>query len=192
MKIINLLIILATINNAYNAIIPYNNNVKFVNFDVLINDSTIINVNLTLEFNNDRNKNVSNTYQRNERFKRHFNNNYKMFPTIDDAIEAFRQDLILKERWIGGIIESPQVIYRYFNIKYTTCEIVIRCEYFSKYLEKKLRIYCRENNPSYSSTNTESYNNPREYMYERQNQFIRNIQTLNIHDYTQTLHMDIQ
>ncbi|KNC33306.1 hypothetical protein FF38_06083 [Lucilia cuprina] len=69
------------------------------------------------------------------------NNNSEKTFTINDAIEAFRKDLIEKEINIGGIIESSTVFFRHFNLKYDNCEIRLRCSYYSNYQYRKLNIY---------------------------------------------------
>lgn len=40
------------------------------------------------------------------------------FFSVEEAIEAFRQDLIKKEMDIAGIIESEQPFYRHFKLAY--------------------------------------------------------------------------
>lgn len=65
--------------------------------------------------------------------------------TIEEAIEGFRQDLINKERDIGGIIESDRVFYRHFKLNFEDDKsLKVRCTYDSNYQHKSLRISCYE------------------------------------------------
>lgn len=53
--------------------------------------------------------------------------------TVVEAIEAFRQDLIQKEKDIAGIIESEKIFYRHFKLEYDQIDLTIRCTYDSNY-----------------------------------------------------------
>lgn len=64
--------------------------------------------------------------------------------TIDEAIEAFRKEIIAKESDIGGIIEAKQAFYRHFKLEYDNFNIPIRCTYDSRYSDKLLSIKCFE------------------------------------------------
>lgn len=87
---------------------------KNENFNLIIDKPMKINVNLTIELFKENLK-----YNKNMRFKRSVVNTEYKFPTVNDAIEAFRKNLIEKENNIGGIIDTPYVIYRCFNLKYS-------------------------------------------------------------------------
>lgn len=64
--------------------------------------------------------------------------------TVEEAIEAFRQDLILKEKDIAGIIQSDAPFYRHFKLVYDENSITIRCTYDSNYERRTLNISCYE------------------------------------------------
>lgn len=66
------------------------------------------------------------------------------FFTVEEAIEAFRQDLILKEKDIAGIIESERPFYRHFKLVYDENSLTIRCTYDSNYQRRTLNIACFE------------------------------------------------
>lgn len=67
------------------------------------------------------------------------------FVTVDEAIEIFRQDLISKEKNIGGIIYSDHIFYRHFKLEFGVGEeITIRCSYNSERIKKTLKIDCLE------------------------------------------------
>jgi len=55
------------------------------------------------------------------------------FPTIDEAVENFRRELIRKEEDIGGIIDAPTVFCRYFKLRYLRSIVNIRCNYHSDF-----------------------------------------------------------
>lgn len=159
---------------------------KNENFNLIIDKPMKINVNLTIELYKENLK-----YNKNMRFKRSVVNTEYKFPTVNDAIEAFRKNLIEKENNIGGIIDTPYVIYRFFNLKYSTrtCEIPIRCSYQSDFLKRSLNIYCTQYKTNvYNSRYT--YN--KDYMFERNyDQSSNNIGNVDISDYQQTLSMTI-
>lgn len=157
---------------------------KNENFNLIIDKPMKINVNLTIELFKENLK-----YNKNMRFKRSVVNTEYKFPTVNDAIEAFRKNLIEKENNIGGIIDTPYVIYRFFNLKYSTCEIPIRCSYQSDFLKRSLNIYCTQYKTNvYNSRYT--YN--KDYMFERNyDQSSNNIGNVDISDYQQTLSMTI-
>lgn len=65
--------------------------------------------------------------------------------TVEEVIEAFRQDLIKKEIEIAGIIESDHPFYRHFKLKFdNNVEIPIRCTYEADYANQSLKISCYE------------------------------------------------
>lgn len=69
----------------------------------------------------------------------------KKFITVDEAIEAFRQALIEKEKEIAGIIESESVFYRHFKLEFDDdIDLTIRCTYDSNYENRTLSIECYE------------------------------------------------
>lgn len=65
--------------------------------------------------------------------------------TVEEAIEDFRQNLIMKELHIAGIFESEQPFYRHFRLEYDDgIAIPIRCTYDPHFTERKLKISCYE------------------------------------------------
>lgn len=67
------------------------------------------------------------------------------YVTIEEAIEAFRQELIQKERAIGGLIQSIHIFYRHFRLEYgVNKDIKVRCAYDSDFEDKTLKIDCHE------------------------------------------------
>lgn len=69
---------------------------KNENFNLIIDKPMKINVNLTIELFKENLK-----YNKNMRFKRSVVSTEYKFPTVNDAIEAFRKNLIEKENNIG-------------------------------------------------------------------------------------------
>ena len=114
------------------------------------------------------------------------NNTKRSVYTILDAIDAFKNDLVKKEMKIGGIIESPGVFYRHFNLVYDNCEIQIKCSYYSNYEKRTLNIYCFE----FSENNTEKLTD-REALHERTS-YDKNPTIIHVNRYYQSLHMKVQ
>jgi len=102
--------------------IPYQTEIKYSRFDLVVNETLTIKVNLIFEHNtafvevireNSKNKHDN-------RFKRDlvlYEGLPHSFPTIDEAVENFRRELIRKEEDIGGIIDAPTVVCRYFKLR---------------------------------------------------------------------------
>lgn len=167
-----------------------------------LNNTLRVRVQLSIQLNNDNPP--SPALRVRVRESRNYNDSIKSF-TINEAIEAFRKDLVEKEINIGGIIESPSVFYRHFNLKYDNCEIRLRCSYYSNYQYRKLNIYCFEYNSVIESQL--AYNRREEEkerseggrggvgitspLFEEPDKSI-NIRTIDLKDYSQTLHMHIQ
>jgi len=87
------------------------------------------------------------------------------FPTIDEAVENFRRELIRKEANIGGIIDAPTVVCRYFKLRYLRSIVNNRCSYHSDFKNKTLRIYCHHYN-AVSKTNERNLVE-KNYLFER-------------------------
>lgn len=100
--------------------------------------------------------------------------------TILEAIDSFKKDLVEKEKRIGGILESPGVFHRHFNLVYDNCEIRVKCSYYSNYEKRTLNIYCFE----FSENN-------REALHERAS-YVINPTIIHVDRYYQTLHMKVQ
>lgn len=65
--------------------------------------------------------------------------------TVEEAIEDFRQNLIMKELEIAGIFESEYPFYRHFKLEYENdVTVPIRCTYEAYYEDRKLQISCYE------------------------------------------------
>lgn len=65
--------------------------------------------------------------------------------SVDEVIEAFRQDLITKELDISGIIQSDHAFYRHFKFDFVDGRsLKIRCTYESDFKERSLDISCYE------------------------------------------------
>lgn len=62
--------------------------------------------------------------------------------TVRDAIDAFKKELVEKERQIGGLFETTDVFYRHFTLNYGHRIMKIRCSYFVDMFTKHLTIYC--------------------------------------------------
>lgn len=190
---------------------------KYINFQIkVLNNTFNVRVHLSIQLENHNFNKTSLTssttttttptskpyvrqYRSYDEIEKHF--------TIDDAIEAFRKDLIEKETNIGGIIESSNVFFRHFNLKYDNCEIRIRCSYYSNFSYRKLNIYCFEYDTEIKKdlVYLNAYRRMDEQiarerkvgeietspLFERSRNSI-NIRTINVNDYLQTLHMSIQ
>jgi len=124
------------------------------------------------------------------------------FPTIDEAVKNFRRELIRKEEDIGGIIDAPTVVCRYFKLRYLRSIVNIRCSYHSDFKNKTLRIYCHHYNAVSNSNLVEkNYLFERDFTNDEEDnhepnptslQLVRHIGTYNINDYQQLLHINIQ
>lgn len=189
------------VKSQYNNRFPYETDVLISRFNISLNETFIIKVKLIFELNPEYINIIKTTHQQkpqtNNRFKRFSNERMiNHFPTVDDAVENFRQNLIDKENNIAGIIESSNVFYRYFKLKYLRSVIDIRCTYHSDYINRKLKITCCHYN-IYDNHNQNNYlferdfNNLNNVNHRYVEQSVRNIETDNINDYTQELYMDI-
>lgn len=111
--------------------------------------------------------------------------------TVDDAIEAFRKELITKEWNIGGYIESKNSFYRHFNLQYENVEIPIRCTYQSIFKKQYLKISCFE----YREIEQErilSNGEIEKVRVEDLSQQLQHIKITNVKNYTQTYKMTIE
>ena len=110
--------------------------------------------------------------------------------TIDEAIEAFRREIIEKESDIGGIIETKQAFYRHFKLEYDNFDTPIRCTYDSRYIEKLLSIKCFE----YREIETERIlsNGDIETVLIQDKTYKRpNVEIIDVKNYRQTYNMVI-
>lgn len=164
---------------------------KYIDFQIKHqNGSVNVRVHLSLQLKNEEITTTTTTPKLSSNDKMYNDGGYEYF-TIDEAIEAFRKDLIEKETNIGGIIESPGVFYRHFNLKYEHLEIRLRCRYYSNYAYRKLNIYCFE----YSDEKGDDillYESDYQEKSSRTVSRSINTRTINVKDYSQTLHMSIQ
>lgn len=111
--------------------------------------------------------------------------------TVDDAIEAFRKDLIKQEINIGGILESNQPFYRHFNLKYENVDIPIRCTYDNVFDKHKLKISCFEYR-EFEQERILSNGEIEKVRIPDLSAKLHNIQIVNLKNYTQTYKMDIE
>lgn len=114
----------------------------------------------------------------------------KKIVTLKEAIEAFRQDLIKKEKDIGGLIQSDHIFYRRFDIAFEQNKsIKIRCAYDSNYQQRLLRISCFE----YHEIEGERIlsNGEVEYFTENDPTQTSDIIYVDLNKMKQTLYMDI-
>lgn len=110
--------------------------------------------------------------------------------TVEEAIEAFRQDLIRKEREIAGIIESENKFYRHFRLEFNEkTQLTNRCTYDSSYKDHKLNISCYE----YREYETERIlsNGEIEVFTTQDTSFRSDVELININKYKQTYEMII-
>ena len=154
------------------------------------NTSLCLKINVTIELidNNLPEQNTSLlkiTYsdQRNESY-----NAKRSVYTILDAIDAFKKDLVEKEKRIGGILESSGVFHRHFNLVYDKCEIRIKSSYYSNYVKRTLNIYCFE----FSENNTEKLHKREALNARASYNTCINPTIINVDRYYQTLHMKFQ
>lgn len=138
-----------------------NNNIQTnensLEFNITLSDNEMIKVNLTFEFMRDQRKpdvqktstisSISTTKGKTTNDGA-FNDDddddeFDGF-TAEDAIELFQSNLIEKERNIGGILNASEPFYRYFNLKYKSTALSIRCIYKSNYERKTLNIKCTQ------------------------------------------------
>jgi len=188
--------------------IPYQTEIKYSRFDFVVNETLTIKVSLIFELNTafvevirENSKN-----QHDNIFKRDvvlYDEMPHFFRTIDEAVENFRRELIRKEADIGGIIDAPTVVCRYFKLRYLRSIVNIRCSYHSDFKNKTLRTYCHHYN-AVSNTNERNLVE-KNYLFEQDFtddmedepnptslQLVRHIRTYNINDYQQVAHMNIQ
>lgn len=118
----------------------------------------------------------------------HTSTNREFF-SVEEAIEAFRQDLIKKEMDIAGIIESERPFYRHFKLVYDENSITIRCTYDSNYHERFLNISCFEYY-EYQAERVLS-NGDVEMVIMPDTSTRSDIEIINIADYKQTYKMNI-
>lgn len=111
--------------------------------------------------------------------------------TVEEAIEAFKQELMLKEKAIGGIIESDNIFYRHFQLnRDDEHEIKIRCTYNAVFKKRRLDINCFEymeiaTNRVLSNGELESYT-----AYDLEYKSNKNT-LIDLRKYKQTYHMEI-
>jgi len=220
--VLGILVGIASVKSEYDIKkIPYQTEIKYSSFDLVVNETLTVKVNLIFELNtafveviressSSSSSSSNNKNQNDIRFKRDlvlFEHMPLTFPTIDEVVENFRRELIRKEEDIGGIIDSPAVICRYFKLKYLRSIVNIRCNYHSDFENKTLRIFCHHYN-AVSNTNERNLieknyfferdftNDEGDDYYDKANptnlQLERHIGTYNINDYQQVLHMNIQ
>lgn len=157
MNIINLILIITCccglINSSVGAAIPiklsnYEPNNKNIEFDLQLpnNDTVKIEINFNLlkasiPYGDEpwKSANLTTTTTTTTESPRG-----REFFSVEEAIEAFRQELILKEMEIAGIIESERPFYRHFKLEFDENSITVRCTYESNYSLRSLTISCYE------------------------------------------------
>lgn len=109
--------------------------------------------------------------------------------TVEETIEAFRQNLIRKETDIAGIIESDNKFYRHFRLEYDNVYLTIRCTYDSNYKNRTLNIKCYE----YREYETERImsNGEIELFTAQDTTYRSDVELINIQNYMQTYNMTI-
>jgi len=123
--------------------IPYQTEIKYSSFDLVVNETLTVEVNLIFELNTafvevireSSSSSSNNKNQHDIRFKRDlvlFEHMPHTFPTIDEVVE----NLIRKEEGIGGIIDATAVICRYFKLRYLRSIVNIPCNYHSDFTNK--------------------------------------------------------
>lgn len=112
------------------------------------------------------------------------------YVTAEEAIEAFRQDLIKKEVNIAGYIESQHIFYRHFKLEFDgDKELRIRCSYDSNFERKSLKISCYEYR-EYKSERILS-SGEIEHLTKYDTEFKSNYEMLNMRSVKQAYHMNI-
>lgn len=114
----------------------------------------------------------------------------RQYVSVEEAIEGFRQDLINKEIDIAGFIESKDIFYRHFKLKFDEDQLLtIRCTYDSNYAMRSLKISCYE----YHEFETERVlsNGEVELIKLQDPDYKSNIELVDLSKMRQLYHMDI-